>query len=328
MFSPSASEPFAILLLALAIDLAFGDMAVVFRFLPHPTALVAGAAGFFDRRLNRDERGDAARRWRGAMTVIVLVGAAAVLGWAIGEYLRVVRYAWAIEAFLVAALLTQRSLFEAVAAVAKALQDDGLQSGRAAVALLVGRDPESVDDHAVARAAIEALFAKFDIGLIAPAFWYLLLGLPGLFAYTTANTLAAAIGRRSPKYLAFGWAAARFAEALDWIPARLTAVLIWLAALALPGAQAGQAMRVTLADAGKHRARNAGWPQAAAAGALGLALGGPRRILGTVLDAAWLGDGRARATVADIGNALRLYLATAACFAVLVLIVLGARHFL
>ncbi|HWE74915.1 MAG TPA: cobalamin biosynthesis protein [Stellaceae bacterium] len=328
MFSPSASDPFAILLLALVIDLAFGDMAVVFRFLPRSTALVRGAAGFFDRRLNREDRGDTARRVRGAITVIAVVGAGAVIGWAIGEYLRVVHYAWAIEAFLIALQLTERSPFENVAVVGKALQRDGLQGGRAAAATLAGRDIESLDEHGIARVAIETLFAKFSTGVVAPAFWYLLFGLSGLLAYTTAKALAEAIGHRSPKHLAFGRAAVRFDEWLEWAPARLTALLVWLAALMLPGAQAGKAIRVTLADAGKHRSLNAGWPRAAAAGALGLALGGPRRVLGTVLDEPWLGDGRARATIADIGNALRLYLATAACAAGVLTVVLGVRHLL
>jgi len=327
MFLPSASDPCAILLLALAIDLAFGDMAIVFRLLPHPRTLVGQAAGFFDRRLNRETRSDAARRLRGAITVLVLVGLAAALGWAVSEYLRVIHYAWAIEALLVAVLLTQRSLFERVAAIGTALQTDGLPGGRAAAAELVGHDPESLDEYGVARTAIAALFENFSTGVIAPGFWYLLLGLPGLFASATARTLAATIGQRSPRYLAFGWAARRFDDLLEWIPARLTALLIWLAALLLPGAHAGASIRATLRDARKHRSPNAGWPQAAAAGALGLALGGPRRVLGTVLNEPWLGDGRARATVVDLGHALRLYLAAASCFAVM-LIALVVRHFL
>ena len=328
MFAPTASDPFAILLLALAIDLAFGDMAIVFRILPHPVAIVGQAIGFFDRRLNRAGRSDAARRFRGAIAVVVLVGAAAALGWAIAEYLRIVHYAWAIEALLVALLLAQRSLFEQVAAAGKALAADGLSGGRAAVEKITGRDPESLDEYGVARAAIEALFAKFSTGVIAPGFWYLLLGLPGIFAYAVAKTLAGMIGHRSPRYLAFGWAAARLDNALAWIPARLSALLIWLAALVLPGARAGAAIRTTLADAGKHRSPNAGWPQAAAAGALGLALGGPRRILGTAMNERWLGAGRARVTLIDIGAALKLYLAAASCFAALLLLGLGARHWL
>lgn len=324
----TVSDPFAILLLALAIDLAFGDMGVVFRYLPHPVVIAGRAITFFDRRLNRDSRSEGARRARGVVTVLVLVGLAAALGWLLREYLGVVHYAWALEALIVAVLLAQRSLFEHVAAVGTALQREGLAGGRIAVAKIVGRDPESLDEHGVTRAAIESLFENFSDGVVAPAFWYLLLGLPGLFAYKTASTLDSMIGHRSPKYLYFGWAAARFDDALNWIPARLTAALICLAALVLPGARAGQAARVALGDARKHRSPNAGWPEAAAAGALGLALGGPRRYLGTAMDEPWLGAGRARATLADLGAALKLYLAAAAVLAALLLIGAAARHFL
>ncbi len=321
-------DPFAILLLALIIDLAFGDMERVFRFLPHPVVIAGGAIAFFDRRLNRATRSDRARRIRGAITVLILVGGAAALGWAAMRYLRVVHFGWGLEALLVAILLAQRSLFDHVAAVARGLQRGGLPSGRQAVAKIVGRDPESLDEFGVARAAIESLFENFSDGVVAPAFWYLLLGLPGLFAYKTANTLDSMIGHRSPKYLHFGWAAARFDDALNWIPARLGALIICLAALAIPETRSGGALRVMFKDARKHRSPNAGWPEAAAAGALGLALAGPRQYSGTVTQEPWLGDGRARATVADIGAALKLYLGAAACLAVLLLGGAAARQFL
>ena len=316
-----------VLLLALAVDLAFADMAPVFRLIPHPVVIAGHAIAFFDRRLNREGRGDAARQLRGVVTVFVLVAIAAALGWLVTEYLRVVHYAWAIAALLVAVLLAQRSLFEHVAAVGKALQADGLAAGRQAVAKIVGRDPESLDEFGVVRAAIESLFENFSDGVIAPAFWYLLFGLPGLFAFKTASTLDSMIGHRSPRYLYFGWAAARLDDVLNWIPARLTAGLISLGALFLPGAHAGEAIRTALRDAKKHRSPNAGWPEAAAAGALGLSLGGPRRYLSTVMNEPWLGEGRARATIADIGAALQLYAASGACFAALLLIAILTRYF-
>lgn len=327
MLFGSASDPLAVLVLALAIDLVFGDMALVFRWVPHPVVIVGRAIAFFDRRLNRESRSDAARQARGIAVAAGLVVAAAALGWLAREYLAIVRYTWAFEALIVGILLAQRSLFEHVAAVGNALQAKGLAGGREAVAKIVGRDPETLDEYGVARAAIESLFENFSDGVIAPAFWYLLLGLPGLFAYKTANTLDSMIGHRSPKYLYFGWAAARLDDALNWIPARLTAALICLAALSLPGARPIDAMRTALADAKKHRSPDAGWPEAAAAGALGLALGGPRRYLGTVMNEPWLGEGRARATLADIGAALKLYLAAAAWLAALLAIGAVARHF-
>jgi adenosylcobinamide-phosphate synthase len=320
-------DPLLVLLLAFVLDLAFGDMERVFRYIPHPVALAGGAIAFFDRRLNRAARSDRVRRLRGIFVVIILALAAAALGCVANVYVTVVHAGWAIDALIVAVLLAQRSLFEHVAAVARALQSGGVVAGRQEVAKIVGRDPESLDEHAVVRAAIESLFENFSDGVMAPAFWYLVLGLPGIFVYKVVNTLDSMIGYRSPKYLYFGWAAARFDDALNWIPARLTGVLICLAALVLPETKSIAALKAMIRDARKHRSPNAGWPEAAAAGALGLALGGPRRYAGTSLPEPWLGDGRARATVADIGNALQLYAASAACFALIILIMAVARRY-
>lgn len=327
MLMSFAPNPFLVLLLALMIDLAFGDMERIFRLLPHPVVVAGKAIGFFDKRLNRAGRSDRARRLRGVITVVVLVGGAAALGWAAAGYLRIVHFGWGLEALIVAVLLAQRSLFEHVAAVARGLQSGGIEAGRQAVAKIVGRDPESLDEHGIARGAIESLFENFSDGVVAPAFWYLLFGLPGIFAFKTASTLDSTIGHRSPKYLYFGWAAARLDDILNWIPARVSALVICAAALALPDARAGHGFTVMLKDARKHRSPNAGWPEAAAAGALGLALGGPRSYGGAAAPEPWLGDGRARATIADIAAALKLYLAAAACLAVLLLVGAAARQF-
>ena len=320
-------DPVLVLILALAFDLAFGEMRLVFRILPHPVVIAGSAIGFFDRRLNRPQRSDRARRWRGIAAMLALAIAALGVGFLVEQYLGIVKFGWGVEAVLVALLLAQRSLFEHVAAVGEALQSGGLGAGRESVAKIVGRDPESLDDHGVLRAAIESLFENFSDGVVAPGFWYLLLGLPGLFLYKTVNTADSMIGHRSPKYLHFGWAAARLDDVLNWIPARLTGLIILLAALALPGARSGQGLVTMWRDAKKHRSPNAGWPEAAAAGALGLALGGPRRYGGTIVDEPWLGTGRARATVADLAKALRLYMCAAACLALLLIATAVARWF-
>ncbi len=328
MLFHAGPDPLLILLLAQVLDLAFGDMARVFRYLPHPVVIAGSAVALLDRRLNRASRSDRTRRVRGAIVVILLCAAAALLGWAVRRYLAIVHFGWAIEAFIVAILLAQRSLFEHVAAVADALQNRSLEAGREAVAKIVGRDPLSLDEYGVARAAIESLFENFSDGVVAPAFWYVLLGLPGIFVYKTASTLDSMIGHRSPKYLHFGWAAARFDDALNWIPARFTGLLICLAAFAVPETRLGTGVKTMIGDARKHRSPNAGWPEAAAAGALGLALGGPRRYGGNAANEPWLGAGRARVTVADIGVALKLYLGAASCFAVLILLAAAARNYL
>lgn len=328
MLVSSSPDPLLLLVLALVFDLAFGDMERVFRYVPHPVVIAGSAISFLDKRLNRATRSDGARWIRGIAVVVALVIAAGALGWLVKKYLVFVHFGWVVEALVVAVLLAQRSLFEHVAAVAQALQSGGLVAGREAVAKIVGRDPESLDEFGVARAAIELLFENFSDGVVAPAFWYALLGLPGIFAYKTASTLDSMIGHRSPKYLYFGWAAARFDDVLNWIPARVTGVIVAVTALALPETKSFVALRTMLRDAGKHRSPNAGWPEAAAAGALGLAFGGPRRYAGNVIDEPWLGDGRARATVADIGHALQLYSAAAACLAVLLLAGAAARQYL
>jgi adenosylcobinamide-phosphate synthase len=208
-------------------------------------------------------------------------------------------------------LVAQRSLYDHVFAVCRALESGGVAAGRAAVSRIVGRDPNSLDEYAVARAGIESLFENFSDGVVAPAFWYLLLGLPGLFAYKAVNTLDSMIGHRSPRYLDFGAFAARLDTAANYLPARLSGLIVVAAALVVPQGSPRAALKITLRDARKHRSVNAGWPEGAAAGALGLALAGPRRYGADLVNDPWIGDGRARATPSDMRRAL--YLFVAAC---------------
>jgi adenosylcobinamide-phosphate synthase len=210
----------------------------------------------------------------------------------------------AVEALLVAILLAQKSLIQHVSKVATRLRD-GLPAGRAAVSLIVGRDVSVLDEAGVARAGIESAAENFSDAVVAPAFWYALLGLPGLFVFKVVNTADSMIGHRSPRHEAFGWSAARLDDLLNLIPARLSAGLI--AAAAVAGGSAGQAIRAARRDAGRHKSPNAGWPEAAAAGALGLALGGPRRYDDRLVDGAWLNaGGRKCAGPDDIVRAARL----------------------
>jgi len=215
-----------------------------------------------------------------------------------------------------------------VKAVADGLRDGGLAGGRAAVSMIVGRDPDSLDGPGVARAAIESCAENFSDGVVAPVFWYVVLGLPGIMVYKTVNTLDSMIGHRSERYRAFGWASARFDDLLNLVPARLAGVLIAAAALATRGARPGAALRTMLRAAGKHRSPNAGWPEAAMAGALGLALAGPRRYGTEVVRDPWIGDGRAQAGEADIRAALRVMVTACAmgagCVVVLWLVQGGA----
>jgi adenosylcobinamide-phosphate synthase len=307
MFWPGAYDPLILLLAGIAIDAILGEMRLVFMVVPHPVVLAGRAIALFDRKLNRLHRSERSRRERGIVTVIVLVGGAAALG-AVLHWLCSRNFLGAaIEALAVGVLLSQRSLFQHVAAVAAALQWGGLPAGREAVRHIVGRDPDSLDGPGVARAAIESLAENFSDGVVAPIFWYLLFGLPGLFAYKMANTLDSMIGHRSEHYRAFGWAAARFDDLVNLVPARLSGLLLVLAAMFAGDAMPGPALRIMLRDGGKHHSPNAGWPEAAMAGALGLALAGPRQYPEGAVNDPWLGDGTPLARPADIVRALRLY---------------------
>ena len=203
-------------------------------------------------------------------------------------------------------LIAARGLYEHVAAVAAGLEQ-GLEEGRHAVAHIVGRDPASLDAHGVARAAIE-----IDRGELRRRRRGALVlgrrssGCPGMAAYKAINTLDSMIGHRSPRYLHFGRFAARLDDLANWLPARLAAFLILAASLCLPGASPADGWRALWRDAPRHRSPNAGWPEAAIAGALGLRLAGPRRYAGETVDDAWMGAGRAAATPPDIRRALRL----------------------
>lgn len=300
-------DPLLLLLAGLLIDALFGDLPAVFRHVPHPVVLAGRAIAFFERKLNRPQRTERTRRERGVITVVVLVGGAAGIGWVLQLAFRGSLIGAVVEALAIGILLAQRSLFQHVAAVAIALERGGLPAGRQAVSHIVGRDPARLDRHGVARAAIESLAENFGDGVVAPVFWYLLLGLPGLFAYKMANTLDSMIGHRSERYRAFGWAAARFDDLLNLAPAPLSGMLLAATALLSGDGRAGGALATMLRDGRKHHSPNAGWPEAAMAGALGLALAGPRHYAEGVVNDPWIGGGTARATPADIARALRLY---------------------
>ena len=317
--------PYLLLLMALALDAYIGDPPVLYRVVPHPVALMGRVVGWCDAKLNREDRGDATRRFRGGLAALALVGIAATVGWAIHWAVGRISFGWLAELVVVMTLIAQRSLYKHVRAVAVGLEDEGLAAGREAVRHVVGRNPEHLDAYGVARGAIESCAENFSDGVVAPVFWYLLFGLPGLLGYKMLNTLDSMIGHVTPRHRAFGWAAARLDTMANYVPARLAALIIAFAAIGVPEASPWAALKATRRDAGKHRSVNAGWPEAAMAGALGLAIAGPRRYGERVVKDAWMGDGRARCSPLDIRRALTLF--AAAClvgFAVVAAFAAGA----
>lgn len=263
----------SILTAALLLDAALGEPRTIWSRWPHPAVLMGRAVGWMDTRLNQGE----SRRARGVLAMAAL-GLGAIL---LGNLIHALPDFGLIEVLVVAILLAQKSLVEHVRAVGDGLRMS-LGEGRRAVARIVGRDTAAMDQPAVARAAIESAAENLSDGVIAPAFWYLLGGLPGLLLYKITNTADSMIGHRTPRHEAFGWAAARLDDLLNLIPARLTAALIALA----HGRR--DAARPILRDAPLHRSPNAGWPEAAMAVVLNTALSGPRSYNGQMRDFPWV----------------------------------------
>ncbi len=308
----------AILLLALAIDAVIGDPESLYRAIPHPAVLVGRIIDWLDRALNDETDRPGLRRFWGIVAAVFLLGGALVIGWIVETLLSLVPFGWVVEAVLMSTLIAQNSLYLHVAGVAKGLEQAGLEGGREAVQHVVGRDPDTLDEPGVARAALESLAENLSDAVTAPIFWALLLGLPGILAYKAINTADSMIGHRSERHESFGWAAARLDDLLNYLPARI-AGLILCGAAALTGGDARTAWDVLWRDAPKHHSPNAGWPEAAMAGGLGLALAGPRVYDGEPVEDAWMGaGGRTDATAADIRRGLRVFVVACAIQAAIV----------
>jgi adenosylcobinamide-phosphate synthase len=293
---------FAILLLAFVLDAVFGDPDWLYRRLPHPVAWLGQIIEVGESRWNRGS----ARFWRGLLFVAMVVALTGTLGWGVERFCNLFPGGWMLEAVLASTLIAYRGLHDRVRDVAEALYQ-GLAAARTAVAHIVGRDTERLDAHGVARAAAESLAENFCDGVVAPMFWFALFGLPGLCAYKAVNTLDSMIGQRNPRFEHFGKAAARLDDALNWVPARLAGLIMVAAARFLPEARMRDAWRAVRRDAGRHRSPNAGWPEAALAGALGFRLAGPREYADGLVEDAWMGDGYAELDAAALRASLRLY---------------------
>jgi adenosylcobinamide-phosphate synthase len=304
----SPPDTLLLLLAALAIEAALGYPQGLYARIGHPVTWLGALIAALDDSLNRETASYAARKAAGLAALVIL------LCTTIAFASTVTRLCLALGplgllplALLASTLLAQRSLYEHVADVAEGLEQGGLSEGRKAVAMIVGRNPESLDEAGVSRAAIESLAENFSDGVVAPAFWLGLAGLPGCALYKAINTADSMIGHKTPRHLAFGWAAARLDDLVNLPASRLAALLLVAAAALDREADAAGAWKAVRRDAHRHRSPNAGWPEAAMAGALGLRLAGPRIYGETRVEDGWMGNGRVEATAADIRRALRLY---------------------
>tara|TARA_B100000674_G_scaffold493811_1_gene517006 strand:- start:5559 stop:6602 length:1044 start_codon:yes stop_codon:yes gene_type:complete len=298
---------FTMLVLALVLDAVFGDFPWLFSRIGHPVVWVGNLIAWFEKRLTRPDRSNADRLLRGTITSLAVIAVAAAFGGvvqfisAFGEVFMV------FEVLLVAVLIAQKGLYQHVKAVSIALKKDGIAGGRKAVSMIVGRNPDTLDEAGVSRAAIESCAENFSDGVVAPLFWYVIGGPIGICAYKAINTLDSMIGHRNDRYLYFGRFAARLDDVVNFIPARIAGGVICLAAW-IGGKTSGKAAWETmLRDAKKHKSPNAGWQEAAFAGALEIALAGPRQYGSEVVADPYIGDGRRDLTALDIDRALRLF---------------------
>lgn len=277
---------------ALILDAIFGEPDWLWRRVPHPVVLFGQLIDWLEGLLNEG----ANRRAKGVVAVAVLIVVVWVPAWLLSHGI----FLGVFEVLGAAVLIAQRSLMDHVSAVSIALRGS-LGEGRTAVARIVGRDPETLDEGGVARAAIESAAENFSDGVVAPMFWFLIGGLPGIAIYKAVNTADSMIGHRNERFNEFGWAAARLDDVLNWIPARLAGMLI----CQVGGGRA--AMEVMFRDAGQHNSPNAGWPESATAASLDIALAGPRVYGGVLTDDSYMNvHGRKAAGPADIEASVRL----------------------
>ena len=304
-----------ILVVALGLDALIGDPDLLWRRIGHPVVWAGWLIDRLDRHLNREQKSPRIRLLGGAVSVLVLLALAVLAGMGLEWLLPEGIAGFLLSAVIASVFLAQRGLFEHVSAVYRAFRGSGLVAARRAVARIAGRDPQQLDEAGISRAAIESLAENFSDGVIAPAFWFLLGGLPGIMAYKALNTADSMIGYRSERHEAFGKVAAKLDDVANFIPARLAGLMI---ALAAPFCRA--ALGAMMKDASGHRSPNAGWPEAAMAGALGVALAGPRVYDGQRVEDRWMNaGGRRQVRALDIRVALGVFLRAAGLHGALVL---------
>ncbi len=308
-------DPLFILLIALVFDWYFGEPEALWSRLPHPIVLFGKAVSFADKKLNKSKDSDQEQYKKGAVAISLLILLALFVSFFIQGIMNFFGPLGIIlEIFIVFVLLAQKSLADHVEAVADGLKEDELKGGQNAVGMIVGRDPSSLDKSGVSRAAIESLAENFSDGVVAPAFWYAVFGLPGIIVYKMINTADSMIAYRNEKYLWFGRVAAQIDDLANWLPARLSAVFIALGSGMLNGIAAFKnAMIVALRDSGLHRSPNAGWPEAAMAGGADFALGGPRIYADETVQQAYLNSsGKKDLEAKDIKHSIQVF--ALACF--------------
>ncbi len=292
--------------LACLIERYFGYPDALFRVIGHPVQWMGAFISWLDQSLNTKPDDELEGLLRGAAAVILLLAVTAFPAYMLQDLLNGIPGGWLINALIATAFIAQKSMRDHVQDVSNALSSS-LIAARTSVAKIVGRDTKALDESGIAKAALESLAENTADGIVAPVLWYALLGLPGLVAYKAINTADSMIGHKSERHFFFGFCAAKLDDLVNLPASRLTALLFAAAAAFKSTDTAKQALKSAWDDASKHKSPNAGWPEAAMAGALGLKFGGPRAYEDGMVDLPWMGSGRETMSRSDIHSGLALY---------------------
>ncbi len=291
----------ALICTALLLEAALGWPGWLYNHVRHPVVWIGSLISWLDAKLNLDSSSALFRKMMGIATLSCVVSLTLIVAVSVSRLLPNTLPGLFVEALLASSLLASRSLYQHVDAVVTPLSQHDLSAARVAVSHIVGRDPNELDGPAIARASLESLAENASDGVVAPLFWGALFGLPGIAAYKAINTLDSMIGHLNPRYCEFGWASARIDDLVNFIPARLTAAAFVAAGHSM------SALKVAIRDARLHRSPNAGWPESALAGAIGVRLSGPRSYGGQATQEPWVNGECPDPDSVSIQRGLRLY---------------------
>lgn len=303
------------MLAALLLELLLGWPNWLFARIRHPVVWIGALITLLEHRFNRETAAARQRFIAGMLSSLLVIGVSGAIATLLVRVLPDNLFGFLLEAIAASSLLAARSLYQHVAAVAAPLRCRDLPAARQAVSMIVGRDTRELEEAGISAAALESLAENASDGVIAPLFWGVLLGLPGIAAYKAINTLDSMIGHKSTRYLDYGRFAARLDDVVNWVPARISAFLFWLA-------DAGRISWARIArQAAHHRSPNAGWPESAMAFALGVRLSGPRVYPSGISEEPWLNPDGISPGVDELQHGLVLYRQALLLSAVLMLIV-------
>ncbi|MDG2339996.1 MAG: adenosylcobinamide-phosphate synthase CbiB [Paracoccaceae bacterium] len=292
----------AIMLCAFVLDALVGWPAWLYDRIGHPVSWLGKLISRLDKSLNRTEWHRSTRKVMGIVAALFVILGSIFLGRFVQSAFGEGVLGFILSVLVVWPLIAVNSMYTHVEDVAVPLEQNQLTEARAAVSLIVGRNPNVMDSPAIGRAAIESLAENTSDGIVAPIFWGVIFGIPGIFAYKAINTLDSMLGYKTPKHFDFGWASAKIDDVANFFPARLTG---WLIALASGNRKT--ALAVINIDARKHRSPNAGWPEGAMAGALGVRLSGPREYETGLTDDPWLNENDRDVEPKDVNQALAVF---------------------